>query len=173
MDSKCYSCRLALTVLGALFAIPALARPEGSVLMTPLLVAFLCPVTAGDATAGERKSAVVRDIHVQMPKAHQSIAVSPPILVSMGPDPGGKTGATVNSDTTNTGQPNVDSAANRNSSSTRNAAEGAERGTTQSQGTANGSDSSTPSRSSGNPPGDSTGHSQNPPADLNPSAISR
>jgi hypothetical protein len=137
-------------------------------LMTPILVAFLSPVTAPDG-----KPAVVRDIHIQMPNAHQSIAASPPILLSMGPDPGGKTGATVNSDTTKTGQPSVDSAANRNSSSTSNAAGGAERGSAQSQGTANGSDSSMRGRSSGNPPSDSTDHPQNAPADLNQSATSR
>ena len=130
-------------------------------LMTLFLVAFLFPVTAPGA-----KPAVVLDIHIQMPDVHQSIAAGAPILLSMGPDPGGKTGATVNSDTTKTGQPSVDSAASPNSSSASNAAGGAERGSAQSQGTTSGS-------STGNSPSDSTDHSQNAPANLNPSATSR
>jgi hypothetical protein len=105
--------------------------------ITPILVALLFPVSAPDA-----ESAVVRDVHIQMSNAHQSTATSAPILLSMGPDPGGRTGATVNSDTTKTGQPSVDSAASRNSSSTSNAAKGAERGSAQSQGTTSGSDGS-------------------------------
>lgn len=36
--------------------------------------------------------------------------VEPPYLVSMGPDPGGHTGATVTPETSKTGQPAVDSA---------------------------------------------------------------
>ena len=106
-------------------------------LMTPILVALLFPVIAPDP-----KVAVARDIHIQMPDPHQSIAASAPILLSMGPDPGGKTGATVNSDTTKTGQPNADSAMSRNSSSTSKPAGGGERGSAQSQGTTSGSDSS-------------------------------
>jgi hypothetical protein len=111
---------------------------EGSMLITPIFVALLFPVTAPDG-----KPAVVRDVPIQMPNPHQSIAASAPILLSMGPDPGGKTGATVNSDTTKTGQPSMDSAASRNSSSPSKAAGGAERGSAQSQGTTSGSDSST------------------------------
>lgn len=137
-------------------------------LMTPILVAFLFPVTAPDA-----KPAVVLDIHIQMPHAHQSIAASAPILLSMGPDPGGKTGATLNSDTTKTGQPTVDHAASPNSSGASNAAGGAERGSAQSQATTSGSDSSKRGSSTGNSPSDSTDHSQNAPTNWNPSATSR
>ncbi len=137
-------------------------------LMTPILVAFLFPVPAPDA-----KPAVARDIHIQMPDTHQSIAASAPILLSMGPDPGGKTGATVNSDTTKTGQASVDSAASPNSSSASNAAGGAELGSAQSQGTTSASDNSKRGSSSGSSPRDSTDHSQNAPANLNPSATSR
>jgi hypothetical protein len=136
--------------------------------MTPILVALLFPVIAPDP-----KVAVARDIHIQMPDPHQSIAASAPILLSMGPDPGGKTGATVNSDTTKTGQPSVDSTASPNSSRTSNAAGGAERGSVQSQGTTSGSESSKRGSSSGNSPSDSTDHFQNAPANLNPSATNR
>ena len=131
--------------------------------MTPILVAFLFPVTAPGA-----KRAAVLDIHIQMPDAHQNIAASAPIL--LGPDPSGKTGATVNTDTTKTGQPSVDGAASPNSSSASNAAGGAEPGSAQSQGTTSGSDSSKRGSSTGNSPKD---HSQNAPANLNPSATSR
>ena len=79
----------------------------------------------------------------------------------MGPDPGGKTDATVNSDITRTDQPSADSATSRNSSRTSNAAEGAEHRSAQSQWTTSGSDSSTRGRNSGNPPSNSTDHSQN------------
>src|SRR5690242_17893401 len=119
-------------------------------LMTPIVVAFLFPVTAPDP-----KPAVVPDMHIQMPDTHQSVAAAAPILLSMGPDPGGKTGATVNSDTTKTGQ-------SPNSSSASNADGGAERGSAQSQGTTtSGSDSAKPGSSSGNSPRDSTDHSRN------------
>jgi hypothetical protein len=53
---------------------------------------------------------------LQMPIAHQSIAAHAPIRLSMGPDPGGKTGATVNPETTKTGLPNVNSATTPTSS---------------------------------------------------------
>jgi hypothetical protein len=53
----------------------------------------------------------------RMPNAHQSIAVHALIRLSMGPDPGGKTGATVNPETTKTGLPSVDSATTPHSSS--------------------------------------------------------
>jgi len=53
-----------------------------------------------------------------------------------------KTGATVNSDTTKTGQPNADRAMSRNSSSTGKPAGGGERGSAQTQSTKSGTDSS-------------------------------
>jgi hypothetical protein len=137
-------------------------------LMIPILVAFLFPGTAPDA-----KPAVVPDIHIQMSDTHQSIAATAPILLSMGPDPGGKTGATVNSDTTKTGQPTVDSATSSNSSSASNAPEGAERGSAQSQDTTNNSDSSKRGSSTSNSPSDSTDRSQSGPANSNPSATRR
>jgi hypothetical protein len=61
---------------------------------------------------------------LQMPNAQQSIAAHAPIRLSMGPDPGGKTGATVNPETTKTGSPSVDSATTPNSSSGTNNATG-------------------------------------------------
>jgi hypothetical protein len=106
-------------------------------LITPILVGLLFPVCAAD---GEPAS--IRDVHIQIPDAHQSGAPSVPILLSMGPDPGGKTGATVNSETTKTGQPNADSAMSRNSSNSSKPAGGAEHGSAQSQGTTSGSDRS-------------------------------
>ena len=139
-------------------------------LMTPILVAFLLPFPA---TAPEAQPAVVRDIHIQMPDTHPSIPTNAPILLSMGPDPGGKTGAPVNSDTTKTGQPAVDGGASPNSSSAGNAAGGAEGGSAQSQGTTSGSDSSQRGSSTGNSGSASTNRSQNGPANLNPSATRR
>jgi hypothetical protein len=136
--------------------------------MTPIFVAFLFPVTAPDA-----RPVVVDDTRIQMPSSHQSIATSAPILLGMGPDPGGKTGASVNSDTTKTGQPSVDSAERPNSSSASNAAGGGARESAQSPGTTSGSDSSKRGSGSGNTPSDSTDNSQNAPANLNPSATSR
>ena len=68
-----------------------------------IIVAALFPVAALAA-----QSAVVLDT-LQMPNAHQNIAAHAPIRLSMGPDPGGKTGATVNPETTKTGLPIVDS----------------------------------------------------------------
>jgi hypothetical protein len=137
-------------------------------LITPIFVAFLYPIAAPGA-----EPVVALDLHIQMPDAHQSVAASASILLSMGPDPGGKTGATVNSDTTKTGQPSVDSATSPNSSGASNAAGGAERESARSQGTAGGSDNSKRGSSTGNSPSDSTNHSQNAPANLNPSATSR
>src|SRR5262245_31306607 len=96
--------------------------------IAPILVALLFPSSPLDA-----ESAVRRDVQIQMSVAHQSTATSVPIMLSMGPDPGGKTGATVNSETTKTGQPSVDNATSRNSPST-NAAESAEHGSAQSHG---------------------------------------
>jgi hypothetical protein len=75
--------------------------------------------------------------HQQMPNAHQSIAAHAPIRLSMGPDPGGKTGATVNPETTKTGLPSVDSATTANSSSGTSSATG-----TPAQGSANHSNDS-------------------------------
>jgi len=116
--------------------------------------------------------AVVLDT-LQMPNAHQSVATHAPIRLSMGPDPGGKTGATVNSDTTKTGQPSTDGAASSNSSSTSNAVGGPEQRSAQSQGNSSGSDGSKRGNSTGNLPSDSTDYSQNAPANLNPSGTSR
>ena len=138
-------------------------------LMTPILVAFLFPFPA---TAPEAQPGVVRDMHTQEPDAHQSILPDAPPLLSMGPDPGGNTGAPVNSNTTKTGQPTVDSGASPNSSSAGNAAGGAGRGNAQSQGTS-GSDTSKRGTSTGNSPSDSTDHSQSGAASLIPSAPSR
>jgi hypothetical protein len=107
-------------------------------LITPILVGLLFPISPADG-----EPALIRDVHIQMCDAHQRRAPKTPTRLSMGPDPGGKTGATVNSDTTKTGQPNVDSATSRNSSSTSKPAGGAEPGSAQSQGTKSGSDSST------------------------------
>jgi len=153
---------------GAMTHPPFIARrivSEGIMLTIPILVAFLFPGTAPDA-----KPAVVPDIHIQMSDTHQSIAATAPILLSMGPDPGGKTGATVNSDTTKTGQP---TATSPNSSSASNAPEGAERGSAQSQDTTNNSDSSKRGSSTSNSPSDSTDRSQSGPANSNPSATRR
>src|ERR1700752_4234193 len=97
-------------------------------LMIPIVLAFVFPVTVPDATAAvEVRPAIVLDSHIT-PSAHQNIAPSAPVLLGMGPDPGSKTGATVNSDTVKTGQPTVDTAANPNSSNAGNAAGGADRG---------------------------------------------
>jgi hypothetical protein len=132
-----------------------------------IIVASLFPAAALAA-----QPPVVLDTF-QMPNANQSIAAHAPIRLSMGPDPGGKTGATVNSDTSKTGQPSVDGTASSNSSSASNAAGGAERRSAQSQGTTGGSDGSKRGSSTGNSPSDSTDHSQNAPGNLNPSATSR
>ena len=102
-------------------------------LITPFLVGLLFPVSPAHG-----EPALIRDVHIQIPDPHQSVAPRPPILLSMGPDPGGKTGATVNSDTTKTGQPNADSAMSRNSSSTNKPT-----GSAPSQGSTSGSNSST------------------------------
>jgi hypothetical protein len=60
------------------------------------------------------------------PSTHPSIAVHAPIRLSMGPDPGGKTGATVNPETTTNGSPSADSAMIPNSTgAARNRAQGA------------------------------------------------
>jgi hypothetical protein len=128
--------------------------------IAPILVAFLIPVAIADA-----KPAVVTDIHIQMPDTHQPVAAAGPILLSMGPDPGGKTGATVNSDTTKTGQSPTSGASN--------AGGGTERGSTQSQGTTTGSDNAKRGSNTGNAPKDSTDHSLNGPATLSPPAASR
>ena len=140
--------------------------------MTVILVALLYPVTA---TAPSAEPAVALAMHIQMSDAHQSVSANAPILLSMGPDPGGKAGATANSDTTKTGQPSMDGTASPNSSSASNAAGGAVPGSAQSQSATSGSDTSTSKRASrtGNSPGDSADHSQNAPGNLNPSATGR
>jgi hypothetical protein len=81
--------------------------------------------------------AVVLDT-LQMPNAHQSIAAHAPIRLSMGPDPGGKTGATVNPETTNTGLlPSVDSATTPTSSGASGATGNRAQGASQSSDPAN------------------------------------
>jgi hypothetical protein len=138
--------------------------------MTLILVALLYPVTA---TAPSAEPAVALAIHIQMPDAYQSVSANAPILLSMGPDPGGKADATANSDATKTGQPSMDGTASPNSSSTSNAAGGAAPGSAQSQSATSGSDSSKRASRTGNSPGDSADHSQNAPGNLNPSATGR
>ena len=83
-----------------------------------IIVASLFPAAVLAA-----QPAVVLDT-LQMPNAHQSIAAHAPIRLSMGPDPGGKTGATVNPETTKTGLPSVDSATTPKSSSGTSSATG-------------------------------------------------
>jgi len=46
----------------------------------------------------------------QIEKSNFTATAKPPNVLSMGPDPGGHTGATVTPETTKTGQPAVDSA---------------------------------------------------------------
>ena len=95
---------------------------------------------------------------LRMPNAHQSIVAHAPIRLSMGPDPGGKTGATVNPETTKTGLPSADRATTANSSSGKSSATGnpAQGSTNQSNDTANSGERSR--RNNGTDPsaGDST-----------------
>ena len=69
-----------------------------------LIVAAVFSVLAlADISAQQWGSSQIGNINVISP-------TEPPYLVSMGPDPGGHTGATVTPETSKTGQPAVDSA---------------------------------------------------------------
>ena len=104
---------------------------EGFMSKSLIIVASLFPVAALAAQA-----AVVLDT-LQMPNAHQSIAAHAPIRLSMGPDPGGKTGATVNPETTKTGLPSGDSATTPTSSGASGATGNRAQGANQSSDPAN------------------------------------
>ena len=121
-------------------------------LMTPILMAFLISVPAPDSK-------------VLDPDGHQPHAVSAPILMSMGPDPGGRTGVNANSDTVTRSQPSTDSATNPNSSSVGNAAARGEGGGAHSQDTRRDGTSSSSSE-----PSDRAQHA---PANLDPASTSR
>ena len=115
-----------------------------------IIVASLFPAAALAA-----QPAIVLDT-LQMPNAHQSIAVHVPIRLSMGPDPGGKTGATVNPETTKTGLPSVDSATTPKSSSGTSSATGNPAGSAnQSNDSANSGERSKQNNGTDNSAGDS------------------
>ena len=117
-----------------------------------IIVASLFPAVVLAA-----QSAVVLDT-LQMPNAHQSIVAHAPIRLSMGPDPGGKTGATVNPETTKTGLPSVDSATTANSSSGTSSATGnpAQGSTNQGNDTTNSGERSKRNNGTDTSAGDST-----------------
>ena len=113
------------------------------------------------------QSAVVLDT-LQMPNAHQSIAAHAPIRLSMGPDPGGKTGATVNPETTKTGLPSGDSATTPTSSGASGATGNRAQGASQSSDPANSEEQSKHSGTDS-----SAGDSANTPANGNRSDTNR
>jgi hypothetical protein len=120
------------------------------------IVAFLFPAAVLAA-----QSAVVVE-------KHPSNAAHAPIRLSMGPDPGGKTGATVNPETSKTGLPSEDSATARNSG-TSGAIGDRGQGANQSNDPANGGERS-PKRAGTD---SSAGDSAKAPANPNRSDTSR
>jgi hypothetical protein len=114
-----------------------------------IVVASLCPAAALAA-----QPAVVLD-SFQMSNPHQDSTANAPMRLSMGPDPGGKSGATVNAETSKTGLPSVDSATTPNPSSGTSGATGDRaQGASQSSGTANSGERSKRSETD-SPAGDS------------------
>src|SRR5262249_28092358 len=117
-------------------------------LIAPILMAFLISGPASDPEGLN-------------PDGHQPSAISAPILMSMGPDPGGRTGANANSDAVTKSQPSTDSAANPKSSSASDTAARGDGGSAHSQDSVSGSgrrDAST-----GNSPSEPSGGAQHAP----------
>ena len=113
------------------------------------IVAFLFPAAALAA-----QSAVVLEMHA-------SNAADAPIRLSMGPDPGGKTGATVNPETSKTGLPSADSETAR-SPGTSGASGDAGQGANQGNDPANSGERSPKRAGTDNSAGDSAKAPANP-----------